>query len=80
MYRQGRTWEDWASEVEERLTVLERHHARRTSIHSPKFWRRAWAVFGHYLAVMLLIYGILALIAVVAVGVGLALGMDLFGR
>jgi Flp pilus assembly protein TadB len=80
MYRQGRTWQDWASDMEERLSALERYHARRTKIHSSKFWSRAWAVFGHYLAAMLLIYMILALIALIAVIVGLALGADFFGR
>ena len=80
MYRQGRTWEDWASDVEERITALERHHARRTKIHSSKFWSRAWAVFGHYLAVTLLINAILAVIALVAIAVGLALGANFFGR
>ena len=79
MYRQGRTWQDWATDMEERLSALERHHARRTKIHSSKFWSRAWAVFGHFLAVTLLINAILALIALVAIAVGLALGVD-FGR
>jgi uncharacterized membrane protein len=80
MYRQGRTWQDWASDMEERLSALERHHARRTKIHSSKFWSRAWAVFGHYFSVMLFISVILGLIGLVAVVVGLALGGNFFGR
>ena len=78
MYRQGRTWQDWASDVEDRLTALERSHARRTNIHAPKFWSRAWAVFGHYLAVAMLVTLILGLIAVVAIVLGLFAGPDFF--
>jgi hypothetical protein len=54
-----------------RIQRLESHLAQlesqipNSSLMSPKFWRRAFAVFGHQFCAVLAIYGVLLIIAVV---------------
>lgn len=57
--------------LESRLAQLE-SHIPNSSLISPKFWRRAFAVFGHQFCAVLAIYGVLLIIAVV-IGIVLAI-------
>jgi hypothetical protein len=57
--------------LESRLAQLE-SQIPNSSLISPKFWRRAFAVFGHQFCAVMAIYGILLVIAVV-IGIVLAI-------
>ena len=57
--------------LESRLAQLE-SQIPNSSLISPKFWRRAFAVFGHQFCAVLAIYGVLLIIAVI-LGIVLAI-------
>ncbi len=57
--------------LESRLAQLE-SQIPNSNLISHKFWRRAFAVFGHQFCAVLAIYGILLVIAVV-IGIALAI-------
>jgi hypothetical protein len=48
-------WKQWADGIQQQVNV---HEAKlRTGLVSEKFWTRAFAVFGHTLAVQAIIFG-----------------------
>jgi hypothetical protein len=55
--------------LEARITALETRISC-SSLHSPKFWSRAFTVFGHYMAAVVAIYAVLFVIALVFIVIG----------
>ncbi len=65
--------------LESRLAQLE-SQIPNSSLISHKFWRRAFAVFGHQFCAVLAIYGVLLIIAVVIGIIFAILGALMSGR
>jgi predicted ATP-dependent serine protease len=56
---------EWAKEVENRLNILE-SRIPQSDIINPKFWKRVLTVFGYNAVMSLVLYGGLALFAILA--------------
>lgn len=61
--------------LEQRIVALE-SRLPRTNIVSPKFWTRAWAIYGHLLALSLIISAVVFFISLVVSLIG---GAAMFG-
>ncbi|GAB4290234.1 MAG: hypothetical protein Kow0067_16490 [Coriobacteriia bacterium] len=55
--------------LEQRIVALEQR-LPRTNIVSPKFWSRAWAIFGHLLAISAIIWLVMAVISTIIAIIG----------
>ncbi len=55
--------------LEQRIAALETR-LPRTNIVSPKFWTRAWAIYGHLLALSLVVSVIVSIIGLIVSLVG----------
>lgn len=55
---------EYVAYLEQRIAALEARMPK-TSLVSPKFWTRAWAVYGHMLSIGLLVYAVLFALALV---------------
>lgn len=53
---------EYVAYLEQRIAALE-NRVGHTNLVSPKFWTRAWAVYGHHLAIGILFYVIILAIA-----------------
>jgi hypothetical protein len=68
---------EYVAYLEQRIAGLEARMPR-TNLLSPKFWTRAWAVYGHMLAIGAIIYAIvMAIYLVLAVIIGGVFGAAL---
>ncbi|MBN2405154.1 MAG: hypothetical protein JXE06_06190 [Coriobacteriia bacterium] len=69
---QPRNDPQYVSYLEQRIAALEARMPR-TNVVSPKFWTRAWAIYGHLLALSLIVGAIVGTISLVLSLLGVAL-------
>ena len=59
---------EYVAYLEQRIAALEARIPKSNLI-SPKFWTRAWAVYGHMLSIGLLVYAVFLVIALLFTGI-----------
>ncbi len=69
---QPRNDPQYVSYLEQRIAALEARMPR-TNVVSPKFWTRAWAIYGHLLALGLIVGAIVGTISLILSLLGVAL-------